>query len=104
MELSSKNGGTIQTNQTRQEQESRSVGAVGSDLEPDFGSDLGSDLGPDFGTDLEPDFGTDLGPDPFLEPLPTATAGETNPNCQLQNQTECVQVGSGLVMCASSSC
>ena len=92
MELSKNNGGTIQTNQTRQEQESRSVGAVGSDLEPDFGSDL------------EPDFGSDLGPDPFLEPLPAAAAGETNPNCQLQNQTECVQVGSGLVMCASSSC
>ena len=96
MELSKNNGGTIQTNQTRQEQESRSVGAVGSDLEPDFGSDLGSDLGPDFGTDL--------GPDPFLEPLPASATGETNPNCQLQNQTECVQVASGFVMGASYSC
>ena len=30
-----------------------------------------------------------FGPDPSLEEV---AAGQTNPNCQLQNQTECVQV------------
>ena len=64
----------LQTNQPRQEQESRSVGA--------FGPDLGPDLGPD-------------GSNPSFE----AVAGQTNPNCQLQNQTECVQViREGLMM------
>ena len=50
-----------------QDQESRSVGAVG----PENGSDLGP-----------------VGSDLSLEEV----AGQTNPNCQLQNQTECVQV------------